>query len=501
MPSVLLEKTWRVEGVLTNATQVLLSDPTGTFGVKRNDTGAAVVADGTAVTNPSTGVYRHTFSAAEGVAHTAYFEVQYGGATYHFEQDIPAFNAAPASATGGDTPALRAFPLRVREPWTLQDALLYVLDSFGLDNTSRHNRIARRAIIEAYRDFPYKHSWSYYEREDFVTTAAQQTTGTASYDHATRTVTLIGATFPTAAPFSRIVFTQSDGSSPDRGYPIERVLTTTTATLPSGQNPGDDVAAQSYTLYQDEYPLPYDFRQAGKLIEVNRGSWPTHLSAETAMQYNSFNHTPQSQPLYYSLVASTVRLGEKSIVFRPPPSVSRRYDFLYNAEPQQEVQFGTSFQYSTGTIERDATTASLINGTGTAWTDKMVGCVLRQSGDANVPTGRVADETENPYAQQYIVQQVASPTSLYVDRDAESFTGVGHSICGPVDVQHGSMLTAFLRLCEYRAARQLPDRSKLIGHYKAEFDRELSRAKAADYGNANMNPAPHYQYNSLKDLA
>ncbi len=83
--------TLKVGGVLTNATSAVLSDPTGTFGVKRDDTDAAIVADGTAMTHSSTGVYSYTFTEpAAGLAYTSYVEWVYGGETYRVEKPLAA---------------------------------------------------------------------------------------------------------------------------------------------------------------------------------------------------------------------------------------------------------------------------------------------------------------------------------------------------------------------------------------------------------------------------
>ena len=48
--------------VLTDPSSIALSSSDGTYGVKRNDTGAVVVADGTAMTQSATGVYTYTFT-------------------------------------------------------------------------------------------------------------------------------------------------------------------------------------------------------------------------------------------------------------------------------------------------------------------------------------------------------------------------------------------------------------------------------------------------------
>jgi len=77
--------TTKLEGVLTNATSVTLSNSDATIGIKRNDTGAVVVAAGTVLTNSSTGTYSYVFTApAESVFYTAYIKITASGSTlYH----------------------------------------------------------------------------------------------------------------------------------------------------------------------------------------------------------------------------------------------------------------------------------------------------------------------------------------------------------------------------------------------------------------------------------
>lgn len=88
MSDVTLQFQFKVAGTLAAATSVVLSDPTGTYGVKRLDTDATVVADGTAMTAASTGVYRYTFAApSEGLTYSWWAEVVYDGVTYRFERE------------------------------------------------------------------------------------------------------------------------------------------------------------------------------------------------------------------------------------------------------------------------------------------------------------------------------------------------------------------------------------------------------------------------------
>jgi len=89
-----------VGDVLTDVTTAKLSDPTGVYGVKRDDTDAVVVADGTAMTRTATGKYEYTFTEpAAGLSYTGYVEFVYDGNTFRFEHDLPVVSSAAVSAS------------------------------------------------------------------------------------------------------------------------------------------------------------------------------------------------------------------------------------------------------------------------------------------------------------------------------------------------------------------------------------------------------------------
>src|SRR5688572_29648990 len=85
-----ITQQFKVGGVLTDVTTAKLSDPTGTFGIKRNDTDATVVADATNMVHVSTGIYEYTLDAELSVAYTAYIEFVYDGDAIYIEFDLPA---------------------------------------------------------------------------------------------------------------------------------------------------------------------------------------------------------------------------------------------------------------------------------------------------------------------------------------------------------------------------------------------------------------------------
>jgi hypothetical protein len=100
MNDKILNFTMRVGGVLTDATSVKLSDPTGTFGVRRQDTGDIIVADGTDYSHDGTGVYSYTIDGdllVAGKVYEYWRERVYNGVTARVERT---FTAGLAEATG-----------------------------------------------------------------------------------------------------------------------------------------------------------------------------------------------------------------------------------------------------------------------------------------------------------------------------------------------------------------------------------------------------------------
>lgn len=95
--TIKIRRDWKIDGVLTDATSVKLRDSGNTYGIKRNDTDAVVVAAGTDVPKLSTGIYEYELTEpAAGLTYTAWFEIIYNGATYRFEEDIVGLSSSSA---------------------------------------------------------------------------------------------------------------------------------------------------------------------------------------------------------------------------------------------------------------------------------------------------------------------------------------------------------------------------------------------------------------------
>lgn len=371
------------------------------------------------------------------------------------------------------------------ELWTFQDAIDQVLDiNVGRDASPQNLRMAKRAVIEAYRDLPEKHSWRYFGRTLKLTTSPAQTEGTLAYDHTggthERLVTLTGGAVPDDAVFYELIVAGVR-------YEIEDRKSSTTFTLSERSNPGQDIApGTGYTLVRDSYPLPDDFGKLGRLTDVQApGARLWEVSLDEATVQNRFVRTI-NQPYSYAIFQSPKYPGGLAIKLAPSPTDQRTYDAVYYARPRPlkvENECEGSVSVSSG--------GTSVTGSETRFSQNHVGAIIRFGTADSLPTGIFGSvgvsNQSNPYQFQSVIKSVASATSLELATPApQSFSDVKYTISDRLDLEAGSMLTYFMRLCEEKYA--FLTRNEKYAAYRTEALRALEDAKAADY--RDMNPTP-----------
>jgi hypothetical protein len=137
MASLTIHRTWEVNGTLVDPTSVILRDRTNAYGVKRADTGAVVIAAGTAFTKSATGDYEYTIEdVVDGATYIAATEVVYGGHTYHFETT----HVADSDADSGTGIVTRSEVLEELGITTPTDAEESVIDKAILKATAAVRR-------------------------------------------------------------------------------------------------------------------------------------------------------------------------------------------------------------------------------------------------------------------------------------------------------------------------------------------------------------------------
>ena len=145
MSTTTINFTFTVAGVPTDATSVVLRDAGNTFGVRRTDTGAAVVAAGTAMTRLSAGEYAHPFTdPAANLTYHYWVEAVHGGATHRLE----------GSVAGGAAAGTRAY-LTVAAADELA-ATLPPLAAWSAADAPTKAKALERASIDVDRAMPYQ---------------------------------------------------------------------------------------------------------------------------------------------------------------------------------------------------------------------------------------------------------------------------------------------------------------------------------------------------------
>lgn len=370
-------------------------------------------------------------------------------------------------------------PLEYVPLMTLQDCVEHLIDSANATGLPEERRKARRAVMDAYRQFPQLAEWTYFYKQGIVTTQASQEDGTCSYDNTggaeERLVTLSGATVPTNGEWFTIVID-------DVHYPVETVVDSTTFTLPEFSNPGADVAAgTSYLMYRNIYPVPVDFRAGGELLEFEgQGNAPVFVTPEELLSSLEYDNTPQSWLRYYSIRGGGQHYSGLVFEFSPPPSAAMTLTFSYSADPRPIGMIGTVAEYSTGTVAVSGTT---VTGTTTVWTNRLIGSIIRFTASTTaLPTGPAgAYGNDNPYTEQRVITDVASATSLTIDAALTgTYSGVKHTIGDPLDLDYHVMLDAFLAMCEWKFANIIKEDRRSIEAKEGNWRRMFARAMAAD---------------------
>lgn len=376
---------------------------------------------------------------------------------------------------------------------TVWDSLDYVLDQVVAgDYSPRGRRLAWDAVLEAYGEIPVRRNWRYFYRTFTLNTVASQTDGTIAYTASTRTVTLTSSTWPSDVTKYSLYLSGAR-------YSISSRTSSTVIVLRDGDCPTADIASgTSYTITRDTYELPdtirevlyvHDLNAPGRLLQCVE---PSDILHEQRISRNI------SQPLMYAAYRSDLYAGAMAIHFAPSPSGVRTYQYQAMCWPLPLKVL----EYSVGTV---ATTSgsSTVTGTGTAFTSDMAGAVMRftKTGDTSIPTslqGEIDKNRVNPYAMQRVIRSVESTTSLTLEQDADTtLSGSGYRISSRIDIEPGSMRSAFLRCCEAKFATQ--DR-KGEAQREARYERALVFAMAADQRSDDRGGSPYYPY-SLADIA
>lgn len=305
MPECTISQQFKVGGVLVNADTAVLSDPTNTFGIKRNDTSAVVVANNTALTNPSTGVYTYTFTVVVGVSYTAYMEFVRDGHTAYVEIDIPA-----VSDDYGMVASYNSLIERVGHE------LFGIRSGFSADQETDILQCIRDGLQYVYS----AHDWSFFRPVEDISTTAPYTTGTVTI--ASGVVTLTGGTFPSWAADGILKVSNSYYSISLRNSGTSLTLDDTSVTVSS---------ATAFSLGRPEIPLDDSFEAIANDSDLTYYPDQSQLYPPVRQRHDQAIRTMQQanpyydRPIYYSVrtVEFDPTVGSrKRLAFHPTPDAA-----------------------------------------------------------------------------------------------------------------------------------------------------------------------------------
>ena len=311
------------------------------------------------------------------------------------------------------------------------------------------------ACREAYRRLFSLHDWNYFRRFELIHVQAPYSDGTVTYDHATRTVTLTGGTWPSAASFGEI---EIDNVR----YLIEYRLSDTEIVLPENFNPGSDIAvAQSYQWNQNRYPLSFEVSDIVEIIDSYYTSPLRQVDVRGAM-FLSDSYSTQTFPTLYTVFPSQRLPGIREVWFPSAVYGDRQVKILYSARHNP-----LDVRHKTGTkVTIAGQVATFPSG---VLKESHIGCVLRVSENEDIPTGasgRIDDTNSewghNPAEFERIILAVDGTTAI-LSESAASVTDRAWSISSLIDTDSGSMKTLMLRLAEDEYARTADLSVKSIG--------------------------------------
>jgi len=350
---------------------------------------------------------------------------------------------------------------------TFDDLVQHVALRYNLvlqHNVQAHVSVGVR---EGYRRLFAQHPWNYLRRFETVHLNPPQTDGTIAYDHATRTVTLTDATWPSDVEFGDITIG-------GKLYQIQYSPSSTTIVLEENSNPGDDVAAgTSYTWTQRRVLLSWDVGDIYEIIESDHTIPMSQVDVRQAFWLTE-SYVSQTFPRRYTIFPSQSRPGQHEIWFpQSTYSTSHTVNMVYEAKRRP-----LTIEHIDG-IELSTTGTAVTFPAGTL-TSEHVGCVVRISSDTNMPTSRTGRLQENsqmfdrhPFESERIIIAVNSATSAVMNAALDSdVSSRAWSLSQRCDVDSTAVQTLLLRLVECEYAKV----AGLSGDVKGRADYEVQRA-------------------------
>lgn len=312
----------------------------------------------------------------------------------------------------------------------------------------------KRAILDAYREMPGLHAWTYFVQIGRIFLQTSYSTGTVEFDFTggtyERQLTLTDGVWPTWA---------SRGAVRINGITsyVDQRVSDTVLTLSSMTNPGADVeAGTAYEIMQDSYQLPIDFTVGDRGLPENCWGGMDHVTPANWLASQRY-HTATGTPRIYTFTADPKAAGRLALRVAPAPPAFGTLDFIYNRRCR-DIKIWEQTK-GRATVTSGSSTITLSQGG--LFAAAHVGSVIRLSDGAVKPPTDF--DGADPYVvERTILQRISSTQCMVDDAVDTAYSSVAYRISDPVDVEptgmYNALYTAALRwLCVGRNRKELAD--------------------------------------------
>lgn len=310
-----------------------------------------------------------------------------------------------------------------------------IVSSYGGPQDAEQRDI-RTAIHRAYDELTTIRDWAYYHVHGRIVLQAPYDTGAITSSGAT--VTLAGGTWPSWA---------ATGAYLKIGEEICRVASRTSGSvivLDPSVSLKADVTASAYTLYRSVYPLPSDFRNLDEPSDEYNWWSGLYVTPDQAMKIERVSNS-SGEPYHWTVIKDPDSSGW-AIKVVGYPTGAQTLDFTYRRSARPIRYSGHEPALRQGTISRSSAS---VTGSGTAFSEAMVGSILRVGDTTNTP-GPI--ESLTPWVSQGKITAVSSATALTTEDSGTIGSSTKYLITDPLDIpphMHPVMDSA----CDYWLAR------------------------------------------------
>ena len=344
---------------------------------------------------------------------------------------------------------------------TYYDAVEHLITSSSGGPQDAEQSDIRTSIQRAYSEFSTIRDWNYYQTHGRIKFSVNWY-GTVTYSQDTRFFNLVsGDAFPNNSVLSRLRINSTVAKI------ASRVSDTRLVCDPVLTPSSDFLNATAATLYQDTFPLPSDFRSLDSPIDHVAWTRFIYVSADQAMKLENANNLA-GPPHAWTVIKDPQGTGWAIKVVGYPVENSN-LDFTYRRLPRALRISGHETSSRQGTVTISGTT---VTGTGTAFTQAMVGSVMRVGTSAELPGSYGSLQ---PYQGEAVIASVASATSCTLATSLTA-TAAKYLVTDIVDMSNG-MQNGFLSCGAYWLARV---RNSKPDNAFAMYQRDLRLAMESD---------------------